>query len=56
MTRYDAFKRKTVMKAIVVPLLLTALVTSVFFLFLPSIEERVPNINTYSQQEMTLND
>lgn len=51
MTRYDRYKRKIFIKAVIVPLLFTVIATSAFFAILPSIENRVPNINYYSQQE-----
>lgn len=50
MTGLTRFKENTLIKAIVIPLIITALAVIIFFVSLPAIADAVPNAEAYTAQ------
>lgn len=52
MTNLQKYRKNLLVKAVIIPLAVTAVITGLFFAFLPAVEQRLPNAQQYAQQSL----
>lgn len=52
MTSLQKYRKNLLIKAVIIPLVVTAVITGLFFAVLPEALQRLPNAQQYSQQSL----